>query len=200
MVSKSAKLVNVSHARCFSAFAPTVAKFDGKKIDPHTPWSKILERSCQYMFLTDMFRGIWVSVVSMTREKLTVNFPHEKVTISPRMRGEHCLRRYPSGEERCIACRLCEAICPSQVINIEAEVRPDGLRRTTRYDIDEARCIYCGYCQEACPVDAIVENPLLEFAVESRDELLYDKAKLLHNGDMWEPILASNIAADIMYR
>ena len=139
-------------------------------------------------------------MISMCREKLTVNFPHEKVTISPRMRGEHCLRRYASGEERCIACRLCEAICPAQVINIESEMRPDGLRRTTRYDIDLSRCIFCGYCQEACPVDAIVENPLLEFAKESREELMYDKAKLLHNGDMWEPILATNIATDIMYR
>ncbi|KNB41798.1 NADH dehydrogenase [Blastocystis sp. subtype 4] len=100
LVSKNARLVNVNTVRCFSAFAPTAARLDGRKIDPNTPWSKILERSCQYLFLTDLFRGLWVSVVSMCREKLTVNFPHEKATISPRMRGEHCLRRYPSGEER----------------------------------------------------------------------------------------------------
>ncbi|KAH8159039.1 hypothetical protein CIB48_g9213 [Xylaria polymorpha] len=120
--------------------------------------------------------------------------------ISPRFRGEHALRRYPSGEERCIACKLCEAICPAQAITIEAEERADGSRRTTRYDIDMTKCIYCGFCQESCPVDAIVESPNAEYATETREELLYNKEKLLANGDKWEPELAANIRADAPYR
>ncbi|GJC91201.1 NADH-ubiquinone oxidoreductase 23 kDa subunit [Colletotrichum higginsianum] len=120
--------------------------------------------------------------------------------ISPRFRGEHALRRYPSGEERCIACKLCEAICPAQAITIEAEERADGSRRTTRYDIDMTKCIYCGFCQESCPVDAIVESPNAEYATETREELLYNKEKLLSNGDKWEPELAAVIRADAPYR
>ena len=112
--------------------------------------------------------------------------PNEKGPLSPRFRGEHALRRYPNGEERCIACKLCEAICPAQAITIEAEPRADGSRRTTRYDIDMTKCIYCGFCQEACPVDAIVEGPNFEFATETREELFYNKDRLLANGDRWE--------------
>ena len=126
--------------------------------------------------------------------------PYEKNPISPRFRGEHALRRYPNGEERCIACKLCEAICPALAITIEAEPREDGSRRTTRYDIDMTKCIYCGLCQEACPVDAIVEGPNMDFATETREELIYDKAKLLDNGDKWERALAANLAADAPYR
>jgi len=134
------------------------------------------------------------------RPKVTINYPFEKGPLSPRFRGEHALRRYASGEERCIACKLCEAICPAQAIMIEAEPRPDGSRRTTRYDIDMVKCIYCGLCQEACPVDAIVEGPNYEFATETREELYYDKDKLLANGDRWETIIAKNLEMDAPYR
>ena len=125
------------------------------------------------------------------KPKATLNYPFEKGPISPRFRGEHALRRYPNGEERCIACKLCEAICPAQAITIEAGPRRnDGTRRTTRYDIDMVKCIYCGLCQEACPVDAIVEGPNFEFATETREELYYDKERLLANGDRWEREIA----------
>ncbi|XP_057583613.1 NADH dehydrogenase [ubiquinone] iron-sulfur protein 8, mitochondrial isoform X3 [Hippopotamus amphibius kiboko] len=134
------------------------------------------------------------------REPATINYPFEKGPLSPRFRGEHALRRYPSGEERCIACKLCEAVCPAQAITIEAEPRADGSRRTTRYDIDMTKCIYCGFCQEACPVDAIVEGPNFEFSTETHEELLYNKEKLLNNGDKWEAEIAANIQADYLYR
>ena len=135
------------------------------------------------------------------KAKATINYPYEKNPISPRFRGEHALRRYPNGEERCIACKLCEAICPAQAITIEAGPRRnDGTRRTTRYDIDMVKCIYCGLCQEACPVDAIVEGPNFEFSTETREEMIYDKAKLLDNGDRWERAIAANLAADAPYR
>ena len=122
---------------------------------------------------------------------MTLNYPYEKGPLSPRFRGEHALRRYPNGEERCIACKLCEAVCPAQAITIESEPRPDGSRRTTRYDIDMTKCIYCGFCEEACPVDAIVEGPNFEFAAETREELFYNKEKLLANGDRWEREIAA---------
>ena len=136
----------------------------------------------------------------MVKPKLTMNYPFEKNPISTRFRGEHALRRYPSGEERCIACKLCEAVCPAQAITIEAEPRADDTRRTTRYDIDMTKCIYCGFCQESCPVDAIVEGPNFEFSTETREELLYDKEKLLANGDKWERALAHNITVESPYR
>ena len=134
------------------------------------------------------------------KPKVTINYPYEKTPISPRFRGEHALRRYPNGEERCIACKLCEAICPALAITIEAEPRADGSRRTTRYDIDMTKCIYCGFCQESCPVDAIVQGPNFEFAAETRAELFYNKEKLLDNGDRWEYEIALNIAKDAPYR
>ncbi|MBC6980735.1 NADH-quinone oxidoreductase subunit NuoI [Caulobacter sp. 17J80-11] len=147
------------------------------------------------------FIGAWgLAFRYMLRPKATINYPFERGPLSPRFRGEHALRRYPSGEERCIACKLCEAICPAQAITIEAEPRDDGSRRTTRYDIDMVKCIYCGLCQEACPVDAIVEGPNMEFTTETREELLYDKEKLLANGDRWERELARNLELDAPYR
>jgi NADH-quinone oxidoreductase subunit I len=152
------------------------------------------------LLLSEFVSAFFLAMRYFFKPKPTLNYPFEKGPISPRFRGEHALRRYPNGEERCIACKLCEAICPALAITIEAEEREDGSRRTTRYDIDMVKCIYCGLCQEACPVDAIVEGPNLEFATETREELLYDKAKLLANGDKWEQAIAANLAADAPYR
>ena len=150
--------------------------------------------------MLDVIGAVGLSLKYMMRPKATVNYPFERNPQSPRFRGEHALRRYPNGEERCIACKLCEAICPAQAITIEAEPRADGSRRTTRYDIDMVKCIYCGLCQEAGPVDAIVEGPNSEFTVETREELLYDKEKLLSNGDRWERLIAKNLELDAPYR
>merc|ERR1740117_1486242 len=160
----------------------------------------ILDVSSKQLFITELMRGLWKTLEIATEPKLIINYPFEKGPISPRFRGEHALRRYPTGEERCIACKLCEAICPAQAITIEAEVREDGARRTTRYDIDMTKCIYCGFCQEACPVDAIVEGPNFDYATETHEELLYNKEKLLNNGDKWEAEIAANIEADYLYR
>ncbi len=150
--------------------------------------------------LLDFIGAFGLGLRYLAAPKKTVMYPFEKGPLSPRFRGEHALRRYPSGEERCIACKLCEAICPAQAITIEAEPRADGSRRTTRYDIDMGKCIYCGLCQEACPVDAIVEGPNFEFAVETREELLYDKERLLANGDRWEREIAKILELDAPYR
>ena len=151
--------------------------------------------------LTDFIGAFALAMRQFFVRKATINYPFEKGPLSPRFRGEHALRRYPNGEERCIACKLCEAICPAQAITIEAGPRRnDGTRRTVRYDIDMVKCIYCGLCQEACPVDAVVEGPNFEFATETREELLYDKAKLLANGDKWERAIAANLEADAPYR
>jgi NADH-quinone oxidoreductase chain I len=144
-------------------------------------------------FLTEILYGMFVTLKYMFKRKVTLKYPYEKGYISPRFRGEHALRRYPNGEERCIACKLCEAICPAQAITIEAQERSDGSRRTTKYDIDMTKCIYCGYCQEACPVDAIVETSNFEYSTETHQELLYDKNKLLANGEKWEQMIAQNV-------
>ena len=152
------------------------------------------------LLLKELFKGMALTGRYLFARKVTVQFPEEKTPMSPRFRGLHALRRYPNGEERCIACKLCEAVCPALAITIESDVRNDGTRRTTRYDIDLTKCIFCGFCQEACPVDAVVEGPNLEYATETREELIYDKAKLLANGDRWERAIAQNLAADAPYR
>ena len=160
-----------------------------------------LAQAARSLFLKEFVAATVLSMRYFFAPKATINYPNEKGPVSPRFRGEHALRRYPSGEERCIACKLCEAVCPALAITIEAGPRRnDGTRRTTRYDIDMVKCIYCGFCQEACPVDAIVLGPNFEFATETREELLYDKEKLLANGDRWEREIARNIAIDAPYR
>ena len=160
-----------------------------------------LDRTARSLLLGELVSGLWLTFRYMFKPAVTVNYPYEKGPLSPRFRGEHALRRYPNGEERCIACKLCEAICPAQAITIEAGPRRnDGTRRTTRYDIDMVKCIYCGLCQEACPVDAIVEGPNFEFATETREELFYNKEKLLANGDRWEGEIAANLQADAAFR
>ena len=159
-----------------------------------------LNRTARAFLLSELLSGMWLTIKYMFSKKVTLNYPFEKGPLSPRFRGEHALRRYPNGEERCIACKLCEAICPAQAITIEASSREDGSRRTTRYDIDMAKCIYCGFCEESCPVDAIVEGPNFEFATETHAELLYNKEKLLSNGAKWETALAKRIELDLPYR
>lgn len=165
-----------------------------------TDGQALVAKTAEALYLTEMMRGMALTMQYFFQPKVTLDYPMEKGPSSPRFRGEHALRRYESGEERCIACKLCEAICPAQAITIEAEPRPDGSRRTTRYDIDMTKCIYCGMCQEACPVDAIVEGPNMEYATETHEELLYNKAKLLANGDRWEAEIAQNLKSESMYR
>jgi len=169
-------------------------------VDEKEPMKDVFNESGKTLFMTEMARGLGMLAQFFFEPRATINYPMEKGPLSPRFRGEHALRRYPSGEERCIACKLCEAICPAQAITIEAEPRPDGSRRTTRYDIDMTKCIYCGFCQEACPVDAIVEGPNFEYSTETHEELLYNKEKLLANGDRWESELSRNLAVESRYR
>ncbi|MCX7338102.1 MAG: NADH-quinone oxidoreductase subunit NuoI [Alphaproteobacteria bacterium] len=159
-----------------------------------------IKQLLQAFGLVEILLGLWTTLRYFFKPKVTLNYPHEKGPLSPRFRGEHALRRYSDGTERCIACKLCEAICPAQAITIEAVEKEDGSRRTTRYDIDMTKCIYCGLCEEACPVDAIVEGPNFEFATCTRKELLYTKEKLLANGDRFEAEIAANSESDAAYR
>ena len=137
-------------------------------------------------FLFDVLKAMWITFRYSWKKKVTLSYPMEKGPLSNRFRGEHVLRRYPNGEERCIGCKLCEAVCPALAITIDIAVRDDGSRRTERFDIDMTKCIYCGLCEEACPVDSIVQGPNFEFASDTHEELLYTKEKLLANGDKWE--------------
>ena len=150
--------------------------------------------------LLDLLKGMMLTGRHLFAPKITVQFPEEKTPMSPRFRGLHALRRYPNGEERCIACQLCEAVCPALAITIESETRDDGTRRTTRYDIDLTKCIFCGLCEEACPVDAIVETRIIEYHGERRGDLYYTKAMLLAIGDRYEEQIAKDRADDAAYR
>ncbi|MEI6618013.1 MAG: NADH-quinone oxidoreductase subunit NuoI [Betaproteobacteria bacterium] len=150
--------------------------------------------------LIELFKGMALTMRYAFRKKFTVQFPEEKTPLSPRFRGLHALRRYENGEERCIACKLCEAVCPAMAITIESEVRADGSRRTTRYDIDLTKCIFCGFCEESCPVDSIVETSILEYHGEKRGDLYFTKEMLLAVGDRYEPEIAASKQADAKYR
>jgi NADH-quinone oxidoreductase subunit I len=150
--------------------------------------------------LIELLKGMAVTGRHLFARKITVQYPEEKTPISPRFRGLHALRRYPNGEERCIACKLCEAICPALAITIESTQRADGTRRTTRYDIDLTKCIFCGMCEESCPVDSIVETRILEYHGEQRGDLYYTKEMLLAIGDKYEAQIAADRASDAAYR
>ena len=150
--------------------------------------------------MTELARGMYVTWRQMFKKKITIQYPEEKTPQSPRFRGLHALRRYPNGQERCIACKLCEAVCPALAITIESDVGADGTRRTTRYDIDLFKCIYCGFCEEACPVDAIVETRIHEYHMEARGENIMTKDKLLAVGERFEAMIAAVKAADARFR
>ena len=160
----------------------------------------VLNRTAKSFLLQELLSGMWLTLKYVFKPKVTINYPYEKGPLSPRFRGEHALRRYPNGEERCIACKLCEAVCPALAIHIESEQRADGTRRTTRYDIDLIKCIYCGFCEEACPVDAIVETRIFEFHGEQRGDLYYTKPMLLAVGDRYEESIAKDREADAAFR
>ncbi len=165
--------------------------------------AKLMEAIKEFLgslMLRELFKGLALTGRYMFARKITVQFPEEKTPMSPRFRGLHALRRYPNGEERCIACKLCEAVCPALAISIESEQRADGTRRTTRYDIDLTKCIFCGFCEESCPVDSIVETHVLEYHGEKRGDLYYTKEMLLAVGDRYEPEIAASRAADARYR
>ncbi len=152
------------------------------------------------LFMVELFKGLSLTGGYLFERKFTVQYPEEKAPLSPRFRGLHALRRYPNGEERCIACKLCEAVCPALAITIECEERADGSRRTTRYEIDLFKCIYCGFCEESCPVDSIVETNVYEYHFENRGENIMTKEKLLAIGDQYETEIAAARAADAIYR
>lgn len=152
------------------------------------------------LLLIELFKGLRLTGGYLFKRKFTVQYPEEKAPISPRFRGLHALRRYPNGEERCIACKLCEAVCPALAITIESEPREDGSRRTTRYEIDLFKCIYCGFCEESCPVDSIVETGIYEYHFETRGDHIMTKDKLLAIGDQYEADIAAARAADAPYR
>jgi NADH-quinone oxidoreductase subunit I len=159
-----------------------------------------LAQAAKSLLLLEFVEAFFLSMRQFFSPKATINYPHEKNPQSPRFRGEHALRRYPNGEERCIACKLCEAVCPALAITIESDVRADGSRRTTRYDIDLTKCIFCGFCEESCPVDSIVETGTLEYHGEKRGDLYFTKDMLLAIGDRYEKDIAAAREADARYR
>lgn len=161
--------------------------------------SKVTELFSSLM-LTELVKGMALTGKHLFARKITVQFPEERTPLSHRFRGLHALRRYPNGEERCIACKLCEAVCPALAITIESEQRDDGTRRTTRYDIDLTKCIFCGFCEESCPVDSIVETRIFDYHGEKRGDLLYNKQRLLEIGDRYEEQIAKDRGADAAYR
>ena len=167
---------------------------------PRTPSVFSLKDFLYSFLLVELFKGLALTGRYLFRRKVTVQFPEEKTPLSPRFRGLHALRRYENGEERCIACKLCEAVCPAMAITIESEVRADGSRRTNRYDIDLTKCIFCGFCEESCPVDSIVETHILEFHGEKRGDLYFTKEMLLAVGDRYESVIAANKQSDAKYR
>jgi NADH-quinone oxidoreductase subunit I len=152
------------------------------------------------LMLVELLKGLWLTGRYMFARKITIQYPEERTPMSPRFRGLHALRRYPNGEERCIACKLCEAVCPALAITIESEQREDNTRRTTRYDIDLTKCIFCGLCEESCPVDSIVETRIFDYHGEKRGDLIYTKEMLLAVGDKYEDQIAADRAADAKYR
>ena len=163
----------------------------------------MLDRAKEFvssLLLSELYQGLKLTGRHLFARKITVLYPEEKTPMSPRFRGLHALRRYPNGEERCIACKLCEAVCPAMAITIESEQRDDGTRRTTRYDIDLTKCIFCGFCEESCPVDSIVETHLYEYHGEARGDLYYTKPMLLAIGDKYEAEIAKRRGEDAAYR
>jgi len=161
---------------------------------------KSIKKFIKTFLLLELFKGMGITLRTLFTRKVTVQYPEEKTPLSPRFRGLHALRRYPNGEERCIACKLCEAVCPALAITIDSHEREDGTRRTTRYDIDLTKCIFCGFCEEACPVDAIVETQTLEYHGERQGDLVYTKEMLLAIGDKYESVIAKAKEADRKYR
>lgn len=159
-----------------------------------------ISRYFRSLLLIELGQGLWVTLKYFFRPKFTINYPEEKTPKSNRFRGLHALRRYPNGEERCIACKLCEAVCPALAITIDSTQREDGTRRTTRYDIDLFKCIYCGFCEESCPVDSIVETDILEYHFENRGEHIMTKEQLLAIGDRFEESIEENRRQDAAYR
>ena len=161
---------------------------------------KSIKKLAKGFSLGELRGGMKITAKEMVNKKITVQFPEERTPISPRFRGLHALRRYPNGEERCIACKLCEAVCPANAITIESEMRDDGTRRTTQYDIDLFKCIFCGFCEEACPVDAIVETQIFDYAFESRDGSIITKERLLEVGEKNEKMINQTKLEDAKYR